>query len=415
MTLENIGDLEKAKFIKNSLTESSVRTSQGDVVANDAFSRFRVSTPSVIFNSMEANGTKTLLFSENTDGGASISYLANKSAHKFETTTASGDKATRSSKKLAEYVPGTSLMVFCTGIFGQGASNSRQRMGLLDDQNGIFFEQKDGLMGITLRTYTSGTAVDTHYTQADWNLDKLDGTGISGKTLDRTKTNIYIIDLQWLGVGRIRLAVDIDGVIVPVHQILNANIKSDVYMTTPRLPVRYEVENTDTSTALDDFRMICTSVITEGLPATDPFPRSINNGIVGVTTSTTEDPIISLRLKAAFANKANLRIKDLSTVTTARADHLFRLYVNATLTGASWADADGIAQRDVAASAVSGGTLLASFYSSQLNQIVIDSLSNNQFVLGSELDGTTDIFTITAQAFTGTDVAYAAIDYEELY
>jgi hypothetical protein len=415
MALENIGDLEKGKFIQDSETTSSVRMSYGDAVSNDAFSRFRVSTPTVIFDSMEANGAKDLLFSKNEDGGATITYLANKSAHKFETTTASGDKATRSSKKLAEYVPGTSLMVFCTGIFGAGADKSRQRMGLFDAQNGIFFEQKDGVMGITLRTYTSGSAVDTHYTQSSWNIDTLDGTGISEKTLDKAKTNIYIIDLQWLGVGRIRLAVDIDGVIVPVHQILNANSKTDVYMTTPRLPVTYEVENTDTSTALDDFRMICSSVITEGLPATDPIPRSINNGIVGVGTSTTEAPVISMRLKAAFANNANLRIKDLSTLTTARGDHLFRLYVNPTLTGASFADVDGIAQKDVAASAVSGGTLLASFYSSQLNQIVIDSLTNNQFVLGSEIDGTPDIFTLTAQILTGTDTAYAAIDYEELY
>jgi len=410
----NLGDLEKQKFISAGETKSAVRMSFGDSASIDAFSRMRVSNPQVVFDSLEPLLSKSLIYSEATSGSASISYVSNQSSHNFTTTNASRDKATRSSKKLIEYVPGTSLMVFCTGIMGVGATGSSQRIGMFDDQNGLFFEQKNGSMGITLRTYTSGSAVDTHYTQSSWNIDTMDGAGSSGITLDFTKTQIFVIDLQWLGVGRVRFGFDVDGVLYYCHEILNANNKSVVYITTPRLPVRFEVENTAASTALTDFRQICASVITEGSIPNDFYPRSINNGITTVGTSTTIEPILSLRLKAAYANKANIRIKNISTTSVSKADHLFQIWLNPTLTGASFADVDGIAQKDATATAISGGTLLGSYYSSALTQSLSD-IFRSQFVLGSELSGTVDILTISATTLSGTDNAVASIDYEELY
>jgi len=414
-TLERqINDMEKQKFVLINDTTTAVRFALGDTASSDAFSRFRVSSPNVIFNSMEPLAAKSDIWSEATSGAATIAYVANTSAHKLETTAASGDKATRSSKKLAEYVPGTSLLVFLTGVMGAGATNSRQRMGLFDDQNGLFFEQRDGVIGVTLRTYTSGTAVDTHISQASWNIDKFDGTGPSGYTIDPTKANIFIIDLQWLGVGRVRFGFDVDGIAYYCHEILNANAKTTVYMTTPRLPVRYEVVNVDASTALDDFRQICSAVITEGDVSSDPFPRSVNNGITGIGTSTTIKPVLSIRLKSAYVNKANIRPKNISITTTSKSDHLYQIWLNPTLTGASFADVDGIAQKDVAASGVASGTLLASFYGSAKTQAVTE-VFNEQRVLGAALDGTSDIITVTATTLSGTDTAYAAIDYEELY
>jgi hypothetical protein len=48
----------------------------------------------------------------------------------------------------------------------------------------------------------------------------MDGTGRSGITLDVTKTQIFIVDLEWLGVGRVRLGFVIDGKIYYCHEIL---------------------------------------------------------------------------------------------------------------------------------------------------------------------------------------------------
>lgn len=44
--------------------------------------------------------------------------------------------------------------------------------------------------GILHRNFSSGSTVNTFYPQSDWNVDKLDGTGLSGLTWDKTKGNL---------------------------------------------------------------------------------------------------------------------------------------------------------------------------------------------------------------------------------
>lgn len=411
----NIGDLERNKFFDTNGNTPGVRVGFADGPNIDAFSRLRVSNPNVIFNAMEPQGPKTYIYTSAIAGSAAITFVTGTAAHAFETTTANGDKATRQSKRLAEYVAGTSLIAIMTGVMGAGALNSRQRIGLFDDNDGLFFEQRNGVLGITVRTSTSGTPDDTHVTQSSWNIDAMNGSGKSGVTIDVTKANIFIIDLQWLGVGRVRFGFDVDGMIYWCHEVLNANALSQVYMGTPRLPIRYQVENVDTSTALTDFRQICATVITEGSKANDQLPRSVNNGIVGIATSTTKVPVLSLRLQTGVVGKGNFKLINFSAVTTAKADHLWSIWLNPTLTGASFANLDGIVAKDVAASAVTGGTLLDSFYSSEVDKSPLVTLSDKQFAAGAGLDGTADIICVTAQALTGTDTAYAALGYEELY
>lgn len=410
----HIADMEHNKFTHLRENVTAVNMVPADSPASDAFSRLMVSSPITVFDNFETTVQKTYAWSEATSGGASIAYVSNTAATKFETSAASGDKATRSSKKLCEYVPGTSLLILNTGVLGAGAANSHQRIGLFDDQNGVFFDQVDGVLGVTIRSYTTGTAVDTHITKASWNIDKMDGTGVSGVTIDTTKSNIFIIDLQWLGVGRVRFGFDIDGMIFWCHEVNNANTRNVVYMSTPRLPIRYEVENTGASSALDDFRQICSTAIAEGVFGSNYFPRSINNGVIPIATSTTKKPIISMQLKSAFVNKANIRITNVSPSSTSKSETLFEVYLNPTLTGASFADVDGIARRDVTASAVTGGTRIASFYATDATKAPLAAFKN-QFVLGSDLAGTSDIFTVTAQTVTGTDTSLCAVDYDELY
>jgi hypothetical protein len=48
-------------------------------------------------------------------------------------------------------------------------------------------------MQVVRRSSTSGGVVDDAINQADWNLDKLDGTGASGVTLDVTKVFIFVV------------------------------------------------------------------------------------------------------------------------------------------------------------------------------------------------------------------------------
>jgi len=374
----------------------------------DAFSRLRVSNPNVIFDSHETTDEKDILWSENTAGSGSIAYIQNQSSHNLSVSGDSGDRATRRTKKLMQYIPGTSMLIMCTGVMGVGAINSRQRIGLFNGENGLFFEQRDGVIGVTKRTYTSGSIVEHHYTQSEWNLNKY-------PEFDNTKTHIFIIDLQWLGVGRVRFGFDINGSIEYVHEIRHDNTLSVVYMTTPLLPIKYEVENVGASSPQNDFRQICSCAIAEGGVATDAIPKTINNGITGVATTNAQlRPIISLRLKDSFSQKANIRITNVGPLTLGKRDHLFVLVYNPTLTGANFQDVDGIAQKDVSATAITGGTHLTSFYTSAENRAPFSAFEN-RFALGSEYDHTNDIVTVAAWCLTGTDSVVCSIDYEELY
>jgi hypothetical protein len=88
---------------------------------------------------------------------------------------------------------------------------------------------------------TGVTTVDTWTPQANFNIDKLDGTGPSGMTLDPTKFNVYQIDFRWLGAGIITFALEDQetGKIIYFHKIYYANQNTTLHMDNPSLRIGY--------------------------------------------------------------------------------------------------------------------------------------------------------------------------------
>ena len=80
--------------------------------------------------------------------------------------------------------------------------------------------------------------------QADFNRDKLDGTGSSGYIMDISKMQMIGIQYSWYGAGFIdwMLRGD-DGNFIFYHRMRNSNINTEAYMRTGNMPVRYEVTN----------------------------------------------------------------------------------------------------------------------------------------------------------------------------
>jgi len=88
----------------------------------------------------------------------------------------------------------------------------------------------------------TGVAHTTTWTpQTSWNVDKLDGTGPSGMTLDPTKLNVFQINFRWLGAGEIRFAIEnsVDGEMVFFHHIHYSNQNTDVHIDNPSLKIGY--------------------------------------------------------------------------------------------------------------------------------------------------------------------------------
>ena len=268
----------------------------------DAFGRLRVSNPLTIFDSKNIM-SKNNLFDESLTGSGTVSYTANKSTVNLNVTQVSGDKTIRQSKRVMSYQPGKSLLIFNTFVMNTLTANLKQKVGLFDVNNGIFFYADGTTLKIVRRTYTSGSPVDTEISQSSWNGDKLDGTGASGFTLDPAKSNILFIDIEWLGVGSVRVGFVINGQLITAHTFFNANSLTTVYMQTANLPIRYEIETAATlASGTYTLQQICSSCISEGGYSPEGLEQMIGtsqiNAGVNLGTANTYYNIATIRIKS---------------------------------------------------------------------------------------------------------------------
>lgn len=394
--------------------EFAQRMTLGDSFQTDSFGRLRVSLPNVVYDNYEIQGKKTIVWNELAVGAATAAHVANQSSIAFSTSAANGDKFTRSSKKLTLYTPGTSILVFLTGVMGVGAANSSQRMGIFNANNGVFFEQKNGVMGIVIRSNTSGSINNNRVDRSDWNIDPCDGTGISGVNLDFTKTQIFVMDLEWLGVGRVRVGFVHEGKFLLCHEFSHNNQLTVVYMKSAILPITYEVENTGASTARTDFRQICSSVIVEGQETVSKIPRTVNNGVTArATTTTTGVPLISLRLQTANVGQCMIRPAQIEVMSIGNRDHLFEIHYGGTLESASFNNVDGFGAFDIAATHITGSTKIATLYTASTVRADVADIFRNLLWLSGDLSSVPESLSIVARSIGGGGTALGGIDYEE--
>jgi hypothetical protein len=169
--------------------------------------------------------------------------------------------------------------------------------GYSDGVNGIEF-QNNGTNNQFV-VYSASNAGNETVIQSSWNLDKLDGNGASGITLDITKTQILVIDIQALYVGRVRVGFDLGGQIVYVHEFLHANIFSSPYIQSANLPVRCGM--TCTGTVSTTMNFICSAIISEGgSEDINVYGYTFQQETGAVSVGTGGAHILSLRPKLTF-------------------------------------------------------------------------------------------------------------------
>jgi hypothetical protein len=407
------------------ISSGIVQNVPADSGAVDAFGRQRVGgiTPS-LFDAAMQYGLYPLIWETALTGTGTATFIANQSEVRLR-VAASGDIVVRQTHAYVRYQPGKSQFIVMTGTLGALTANTRQRLGYFDAQNGVFFEQDGTNLKVVQRSFVTGSAVDTAITQANWNLDKFNGQGPSGVTLDTSKSQIFVMDLQWLGVGRVRFGFFISGRLFYCHQILNANSLPGVYMSTADLPVRYEHQATGAIGGNVDMFQMCSSVITEGgfdAIAGPGFSNTANNGITAITV-TTRRPILSIRPKATFnsiTNRGSIFPQSYEAFIGS-GSALIELVYQGTLTGPSFTSVDpnSIAEFDVAASAITGGTVLDSFYISGAGPTARIGLLQAVFariVLALNIAGASpDNLSIVVTSFTGSVTANGVLSWKELY
>ena len=91
---------------------------------------------------------------------------------------------------------------------------------------------------------------ETRVPQSQFNIDKIDGTGPSGFSIDTGKMHMLGIQYTWYGAGFIDFMVrGADGNWVYAHRIKNNNINYEAHMRSGNLPVRYSIENETASSS----------------------------------------------------------------------------------------------------------------------------------------------------------------------
>ena len=314
-------------------TEPTVIGGGDGSTAYDAFGRLRVSNPLTIFDSKNVM-SKNTLFDESLSGSGGVTYTANKSTVNLNVTEVSGDKVIRQSKRVMSYQPGKSLLNLNTFVMNTLTANLKQKVGMFDANNGIFFYADGETLKIVRRTYVTGSAADTEKSQSEWNGDKLDGTGASGYTLDPTKASILFMDFEWLGMGAVRVGFVIDGKFIVAHTFKNANDLSTVYMQTANLPIRYEIETAATLAAgTYTLQQVCSTTMIEGGYAPEGIRQMIGtsqiNAGVNLSTANTYYNIATIRIKSGRPY-AIIIPSGLDVLNISNNDFEFGLFVNAT-------------------------------------------------------------------------------------
>ena len=386
--------------------------------AYDAFGRLRTSTPYTLFDSKNIL-SKNSLFDESLTGSGTVSYSSDKSTVSLNVTTASGDKVIRESKRVFSYQPGKSLLNLNTFIFNTAKTNLRQRVGYFEDNNGIILQQNNSEVSFILRTSTTGTASDSNkITQANWNGDKLDGTGTSGFTLDLTKTNIFFTDIEWLGVGSVRVGFVINGQFIVCHTFHNANSQTSVYMKTPNLPIRYEIENTGATASSSALQQICSTVMSEG----GYEPIGIENIVktadmgTGQSVGTSYVNLVTIRMKSGRTN-AVIVPSGLDILNISNVDFEWSLLLNGTPNSAfAWTSYSDNIEYSLEAKTMTSGTTIASGYVGGKTAAV--ELGNGTFSWSNQLSrtisGTSDTLTLMIKAASASKAAAGILRWYDI-
>ena len=381
------------------------------------------------------------LFFENNSGSLNV-VLRNKQISTYATNNSAVLSGTPSTGGTISTTVGTGLSITInTNIFFQNSTASGTFSGNINSYDSgtgnITINNISNITGTNNTTdtynilYNQINIVDTSISQNNWNIDKFVGTGISGLNLNFQTSQLFVIDFEWLSVGRIRFGFYLFGRIYYCHQITNVNVLTAPYMLTPNLPIRHEIRLTSGQVTLTQ---ICSSVISEGGYNPIGRPFSISNNIIAISTSTSETPILALRGNLASASSSNNQYYHqqivpslISVFGTSNPDFIFRirLYLApSSPTVSSWTavDNNSISQYAVGGGNISNITntniLIDNGYANGKGSVVfqsLDAIFNNLTQITSDINNNSDVFLITAQTLSSNADIYASINWNEAY
>lgn len=474
--------------LDSSITQNTSITVFDNNVENtlDAFGKLRVTNPSTLldirfpgqtdgsFNFLKNNLQICDASGVSTGPAITRTYGNSKLIIQMPFTGASSKYFISQSRTYSVYQPGKSLLIMATGVFDPAGGNGNintfrtslansgdtisSRIGYYDFsasslssnipvvKNGIFFQiNYNNIGGVQTRTLSFNIQNDTltQATQSFWNIDKMDGTGPSGLNLNFTNSQLLVMDMEWLGVGRVRFGFYAYGRIQYCHQILNLNSLIQPYTNSINLPICYSLCGTSAgSTFTGNLTQICSTVISEGgyNPSGKPFNiLSSSTNITNNVPANAETPILFLRGGTSNYYHQKIIPSGLAMICTDSANLiLFRLLLfqdGLSLASSgnvtpSWLQVNSNSVAQYANAYTGGGTfsssnaiLLDSGYFYGRGTSTFASLNDifNSIILqlNSNINNVADILVVSATFITpavGTNAnVYSSLTWQEIY
>lgn len=210
----------------------------GHILMNEAVNQTEIQ----FFRDTPAN-----LLTVTTAGGGATSQVGG--AGKFETSTATTANAKGVTALSTSYRSASEIFTFFSALFTTPTDgNGFQRIGLYDDNNGVFLGFEGTTFGVSIRNAAS----DTQTAKASFSEDAL--TGATGslftragvpEAIDLTKFNLFRIRFGWFGSAPIFYEVlSPDDHWVTFHVIRQPNNAVVASMQNPDLPMTLHVSKT---------------------------------------------------------------------------------------------------------------------------------------------------------------------------
>jgi hypothetical protein len=386
------------------------------------FGELRVASPFALGDFAQPYGLDPTVMSSDTTNTGAVADLLDQSAVRLS-VVASGDRAVQSTRESFRYQPGSATRLRQTVVVdADDTAGLTRRWGQFDDGDGVFFALVDSTPQVVIRSSTSGSVLETQtVAQSAWNQDTLDGSGDagnpSGATLDLTKVNIFEITYQWLGAGFVDFYVNQ----IRVHRFENPGALPVPYMKTGILPLRWEVVS---SGGAGEIVNVCSGVVSDG--GGDPLAYGFGYARpTAASVPTGGLPMVSLRPAATFKTVANRGLIVPRTAFVSGAgggsDAIVDVVVGGILTGASWSavNAESMAEVDIAASAITGGIVVATAFLDNAADRAIDLTDvfdrRGRKLLVDSLTGDQDVVTLVGRdAQAGTTDVFGAFNWLEV-
>lgn len=388
----------------------------------DAFGRLRVSNPFTLFDSSHRFADNGLWSTAIATGGTTT-FNSFQGLMDLNVTASSGSEVVRETIKVFSYQPGKSLLVLSTFVMSPAKTNLRQRVGYYGTQNGLYVQLNNSTLSFVERSLVTGVVTETVVNQSAWNVDPMNGNGPSGITLDITKAQILFMDIEWLGLGTVRMGFVINGNYYVCHKFNHANLITSTYITTASLPLRYEITNTGATSGASTLKQICSTVLSEGGYELRGAQQAVGTPINAprtLTTANTYYPIVSIRLKSTRLDGIAVATA-LSAIGNTAANFNWQVVSAGTTTGGSWvsAGASSSVEYNLTGTSFAGGRVIASGYftATASTSVSVDILRAALLSTQLERDGLTSTpyeFTLTLAAGTNNETVFGSMDWEEI-